>query len=318
MPVDAEVEALTRDYGRAIFARLSVNGPAPFSPAWLDERMMQWTMAEEALKVHLFRFVEALPRLNSSIQINRHLREYLTEAGSSLPNWMRYGLRWLPEDGWLGRVAAGGAQWGTKRLARRFIAGTTIEEALAAIARTRRQSLAFTIDLLGEATITEMEAEVCQAEYQRLVERLSPVVNSWPEIGIIDRDARGPSARVNVSVKLSSLYSQFDPIDPVGTSQIVRSRLRPILRAAQRHGAFVNFDMEQYAYKDVTIRIFREVLEEEEFRAWPHVGIAMQAYLRDCGADLEALLSWVETRGTPVWVRLVKGAYWDYETIVAA
>src|SRR5207245_1591187 len=48
------------------------------------------------------------------------------------------------------------------------------------------------------------------------------------------------------------------------------------------------------------------------------VGIAIQAYLQDTEADLEGLLRWVERRGTPVWVRLVKGAYWDYETVVAA
>jgi RHH-type proline utilization regulon transcriptional repressor/proline dehydrogenase/delta 1-pyrroline-5-carboxylate dehydrogenase len=318
MPSVADVEALTQDYGRAIFARLGVAGPPPFSPAWLDERIMEWTMGEESLKVNLFRFVDALPRLHTSDQINRHLREYLDAAGSKLPGWMRFGLRVLPENGFLGRVMADSAQWGTRRLARRFIAGTTIDEALRSIAHMRRQSLAFTVDLLGEATITEVEAEACQAEYMRLVEELSPVVNAWPEVALIDRDEQGPLPRVNVSVKLSSLYSQFDPLDLEGTSRVVRARLRPILRAARREGAFVNFDMEQYAYKDVTLRIFREVLEEDEFRDWQHVGVALQAYLRDCPADVEALAHWTESRGTPVWVRLVKGAYWDYETIITA
>src|SRR5439155_21469314 len=116
----------------------------------------------------------------------------------------------------------------------------------------------------------------------------------------------------------SSLFSQFDPIDPHGTSRAVRERLRPILHAAQAQRAFVNIDMEQYAYKDATLQIFQEVFAEDEFRNWPDVGIAIQAYLHDCGADLENLYRWAKRRGTPVWVRLVKGAYWDYETIVAA
>src|SRR5207247_2829017 len=120
------------------------------------------------------------------------------------------------------------------------------------------------------------------------------------------------------SVKLSSLYSQLDPIDPAGSSKMVRQRLRPILREARRQRAFVNFDMESYSHKDLTLQIFREVLEEDEFRDWPDAGVAMQAYLRDCAADLEELARWTERRGTPVWVRLVKGAYWDYETIQAA
>jgi RHH-type proline utilization regulon transcriptional repressor/proline dehydrogenase/delta 1-pyrroline-5-carboxylate dehydrogenase len=183
----------------------------------------------------------------------------------------------------------------------------------------RKRSLAFTVDLLGEATITEKEAERYQQAYLDLIAGLSPEVNSWPANPRIDSDfSKFPLPRVNVSLKLSSLYSQFDPVDPAGTSKAVRARLRPIFRAAQAHQAFVNVDMEQYAYKDLTLRIFREILEEEEFRSWRNVGIAIQAYLRDCAADLENLARWVEQRGTPVWVRLIKGAYWDYETVVAA
>ena len=171
--------------------------------------------------------------------------------------------------------------------------------------------------LLGEATITEVEAEQYQQQYFQLIEGLSRELNAWPAVPQIDSDDAGPIPRVNVSVKLTSLYSQFDPIAPDATSDAVRNRLRPILRMARRFGAFVNFDMEQYSFKDTTLRIFREVLTESEFRDWRNVGIAIQAYLRDTDADLAELLSWVEQRGTPVWVRLVKGAYWDFETIMA-
>src|SRR5439155_8282846 len=136
--------------------------------------------------------------------------------------------------------------------------------------------------------------------YTEIVAGLSRQVNTWEPIDQIDRDEHGPLPRVNVSVKLSSLYSQFDPLDPDGTSRAVRARLRPILRAAREHRAFVNFDMEQYAYKDLTLRIFREVLVEDEFRDWPDVGIAIQTYLNDTARDLEDLLRFVEQRATPV------------------
>jgi RHH-type proline utilization regulon transcriptional repressor/proline dehydrogenase/delta 1-pyrroline-5-carboxylate dehydrogenase len=68
----------------------------------------------------------------------------------------------------------------------------------------------------------------------------------------------------------------------------------------------------------LTLQIFRKILEEDEFRDWPDAGIAIQAYLRDTAEDLEELCSWAQQRGTPVTVRLVKGAYWDYETIMSA
>jgi RHH-type proline utilization regulon transcriptional repressor/proline dehydrogenase/delta 1-pyrroline-5-carboxylate dehydrogenase len=167
--------------------------------------------------------------------------------------------------------------------------------------------------------LSESEAQRYQGEYLKLIEGLSDAAKSWTTVTQIDRDARGHALpKVNVSIKLSSLYSQFDPIDPVGTSAAVRERLRPILRLARKRGAFVNIDMEQHAYKDVTLRIFREVFDEREFRDWPDVGIAIQAYLKSVGDDLRELQIWAKARATPVWVRLVKGAYWDYETIIAA
>src|SRR5207247_3509768 len=129
---------------------------------------------------------------------------------------------------------------------------------------------------------------------------------------------RGPLLRLNVSIKLTSLFSQFDSIDPDGTSRAVLDQLRPILQAARQRQVFVNVDMEQHAYKDLTLRIFREIFGENEFRDWPDVGIAIQAYHRQSGEDLVELAGWVEKRGAPIWIRLVKGAYWDYETVIAA
>jgi len=314
----AGVEPLTLAYGKDIFARLNRSGPLVFSPAWFDDLLMGWTMANESIKVQLFRFVDALPLLKTPASIARHLQEYFAEIGPALPGWMRFGLRRLPSEGWSGRLLAWSAKTNAERLARRFIAGSNVAEALEAVAKLREQNLTFTIDLLGEATITEAEADHYQAQYLELLDGLGREVNQWPAVDVIDQSPDGPIPRVNVSVKLSSLYSQFDPIDPAGTSQVVRARLRPILRVARRQNAFVNFDMEQYAFKDVTLQIFREVLSEDEFRDWADVGIAIQAYLLDCQRDLEGLLAWVRERRTPIWIRLVKGAYWDYETVIAA
>jgi RHH-type proline utilization regulon transcriptional repressor/proline dehydrogenase/delta 1-pyrroline-5-carboxylate dehydrogenase len=316
-PRSVEVEARTRSYGREIFARLGGTGPIPFAPSWWDERLMEWSMGNEAVKLQLFRFVDVLPMLHTPETIVRHLREYFGEARERLPGWLRFGLRRLPNRGFLGRLLAAMAYRSAGRLARKFIAGSNLDEALDAIAQLRRRSLAFTIDRLGEATITEQEADQAQADYLELIHGLGRQVNTWKPSDLIDHDNHGPIPRVNVSVKLSALYSQFDPIDPEGASEAVRRRLRPILHAAREQSAFVNIDMEQYAFKDLTLQIFREILNEEDFRAWPDAGIAIQAYLRDTAGDLERLAAWAQQRGTPVTVRLVKGAYWDYETIMS-
>jgi RHH-type proline utilization regulon transcriptional repressor/proline dehydrogenase/delta 1-pyrroline-5-carboxylate dehydrogenase len=312
-----DIEELTRRIGREIFARVEEKSPLPLGPTWWDDRLMELTMGDEYVKLQLFRFVDVLPQLETPADIVRHLREYFHEARERLPLWILLALKVLPSQEPLAWMLARFTRWSASRLARKFIAGSNIPEAVDAVRRLRQRSLTFTVDLLGEATITEVEAEQARLEYLHLIEGLATAVAKMPSRELIDFDDQGPIARVNVSVKLSALYSQFDPIDPDGTSLAVRAKLRGILRAARDRGVFVNFDMEQYSFKDTTLQIFEEVLSEDAFRDWTDVGIAIQAYLRDTAQDLVRLRDFAKKRGTPVWVRLVKGAYWDYETIMA-
>src|SRR5208282_4827883 len=78
--------------------------------------------------------------------------------------------------------------------------------------------------------------------------------------------------------------------------------------------ASITFDMEHYYYKDLTIAIFKSILEEYKDFQW--AGIALQAYLKDTREDLLSLLSWAKHNSRRITVRLVKGAYWDYEIAV--
>ncbi len=314
-----QLESRVQAYGKEIFGRVDRGGPILFSRNWWDDKLMGLSMGNEALKVQLFRFVDTLPYLNDPADVGKHLREYLTEAKDSLPWWAKAGIGFIPERGFAGKILAKQAKGNAEKMARKFIAGSNVEEAIAAVMELRGKELTFTIDLLGEATITEKEADHVQQQYFDLLNGLPPIINAAPQIPIIDCDDRGPIPRVNVSVKLSALFSQFDPIDPEGTSKAVRNRLRPILVLAKKTDSFVNFDMEQYSFKNTTIKIFRDILMEPEFRNWPHVGIAIQAYLKDTEEDLRKLRDWArDERKCPVWIRLVKGAYWDYETVMAA
>src|SRR5947199_6837098 len=107
----------------------------------------------------------------------------------------------------------------------------------------------------------------------------------------------------------------MNPADPADAIAHLAPKLRPILRRAKRLGAFINFDMESYAHKNASLELFRTLFTEPEFRDWPHAGIVIQAYLRDAEIDLHDLIAWGRERGTRFTVRLVKGAYWDYEKI---
>lgn len=288
-----------------------------FESRWWEDRLMDWSMSDESIKVQLFRFVDVLPMLRDHEAITRHLQEYFEEAKEHVPRAARLGLQVAQPNAILSRAVAYNARMNARRMAGRFIAGSTPEEVLRSVKKLRDRGFAWTLDLLGEAVISDDEADRYQQAYLELLEVLAPEFDRFPESPQIDHDHMGAIPRVNCSLKLSALDSHFRPIDPAGTTKRVQSRLRTILRRAMELGAFINVDMEQYAYKDLTYAIFRETLLEDEFRDWSDIGIVVQAYLRDSEDDLRELLSWARERGTPVWVRLVKGAYWDYETVIA-
>lgn len=313
----AAAEAETQRVGQFLWQRLGRRRPSILERRWWDDRLLDRAMSDESVKVQAFRFVDVLPMLRTHASVTRHLREYFDDVRRHLPWAARLVLDSAEPDSMIGKAIAVSAKNNALRMAKRFIAGRDAGEVLGTVRELRDSGLGFTLDLLGEAVISESEADRYQRQYLDLLQGLAGEVNSWPEDPQIDRDDRGPIPRINVSLKLSALDARFNPADPDGTYDRVANRLRPILRAARECEAFVNVDMEQYAYKPLTYEIFKRVFAEDEFRDVTDVGIVVQAYLRDSAEDLASLLEWSESRGTPVSVRLVKGAYWDYETVVA-
>jgi len=313
----AAIERSTREIGQYIFSHLADQHANIFERRWWDDRIMAWAMRDESVKVQMFRLLDVLPMLDTSESLTEHLHEYFHDVSKFLPTPARLALAVAQPGTLAGRAVAAAGRRNALAHARRFIAGTNTQEVLVAAMRERKLRRGFTLDILGEAVASEVEADHYLQAYLDLIAGIAPTVNSWSEVPEIDRAADEVLPRVNVSVKLSALDSQFDPIDPVGTTERVGRRLRDLLRAARAARSFVNIDMESYKIKDLTLAIFRQIMAEDEFREWREVGIVIQAYLKDSEADLCALADWARERGTPVWVRLVKGAYWDYETVLA-
>lgn len=308
---------MTQEIGESVWNSLNRRKPSVFDPRWWDEKLLRQSMSDEAVKVQMFRFIDVLPMLRSYKSVNQHLHEYAEEVREQLPWATNLALDMTDSEGVLGRTLAYSARANARRMAKRFIAGTTAGEILTSVQKIRDEGFAFTLDLLGEAVINEKEAEKYQNAYLNLIRVLAPIINDIPESAQVDCDNTGSIPRMNVSLKLSALDSHFDPIDPEGTSNRVKERLRLILKLALENDVFVNIDMEHYAYKNLTLKIFKEIMNEKAFRDCSNVGIVVQAYLKDSEADLVDLLKWVKKRKTPISVRLVKGAYWDYETVIA-
>jgi RHH-type transcriptional regulator, proline utilization regulon repressor / proline dehydrogenase / delta 1-pyrroline-5-carboxylate dehydrogenase len=310
------VETRTREIGQQLFAAIG-HGPSLRERAWWTDRATFLLLSDPSVRLQLFRFIDVIPASHTADDVRRHLGEYLDEAGQSVPWWLRLALKSAPLGSMRARWLAGFARFSATHMAHTFIAGENPAEALATVRGLRARGLAFTADLLGESVISEREAEVYQQTCVELLRGLAGPLAAEPENPIIDRDDHGPIPRVNLSLKLTSLTAWFDALHAETTADRVRGRLSTLFREARRLGAYIHVDMEQHAHKDLTLSIFQSVLMEPEFRDWPDVGIVAQAYLPETEADLRGLLDWTRQRGTPITIRLVKGAYWDYETLLA-
>lgn len=282
-----------------------------------DDRILAWAMSNPGLRVQLFRFIDTLPALHSKSEIAAHLQEYLGDESVELPSALKVMLNFANPDSMPGQVAATTVATAVETLAHRYIAGENIKQVLKTIERLRKDKMAFTVDLLGEAVITEAEAQSYLERYLDLMQQLAEAAKNWATVPLIDQADGEPLAKVQVSVKLTAFYSQFDPLDPQGSEARVSDRIRILLRRAKELGVAVHFDMEQYEYKDLIFNILKKLLLEEEFRARTDIGMTIQAYLRDSEQDAKALIGWAKERGYPMTIRLVKGAYWDQETIKA-
>lgn len=187
---------------------------------------------------------------------------------------LRNSLLWMAGNPVLRRQASHSRL--IRPLARRFVAGERMEQAMQVTAELNRQGAHVTLDYLGENVTVPDEAAAVRDTYIRLLE----------EIARRRLDS-------NVSLKLTALGLDIGP-------ELARDNLRAILEVARRHENFVRIDMESSAYTQATLDLFESLYCGEGFT---NVGVVIQSYLYRSAQDIERLIA-IGAR-----VRLCKGAY---------
>jgi RHH-type proline utilization regulon transcriptional repressor/proline dehydrogenase/delta 1-pyrroline-5-carboxylate dehydrogenase len=283
----------------------------------LDARAMELASGDRELRAALFRFVDVVPACRSLDDLARHLTSFLDEvpqAPAPLAAAMRISHTRAGRTA-LGAAAAGGV----RHLAHRFIVGESPAAALGTLRRLWEHGVASSVDLLGEATVTEAEADRYAARCRDAIEQLADATRGWPERAMLEADGAGRLARANVCVKISALTPLLRADAPARGQRDAAARLRPLLRAADASGAHLHIDMESLDSREAVLELVLELLHEEEFRRGPSAGLVLQAYLRDSPAQLAQIVEWARAnqRTPPLTVRLVKGAYWDHELVQA-
>jgi RHH-type proline utilization regulon transcriptional repressor/proline dehydrogenase/delta 1-pyrroline-5-carboxylate dehydrogenase len=161
----------------------------------------------------------------------------------------------------------------------------------------QKQHAEINLNVLGEAVLSEKEAQ------HRLQQNM---------------DALSSGQATYISVKLSAIFSQINLTAYDETRDVLAERLRLLYRAAQAQtpSAFVNLDMEEYRDLQLTIDVFKMVLSEPEFVSL-RAGLVLQSYLPDAFPIQQELTEWAKERGTPIKIRLVKGANLAMERVDA-
>src|SRR5438093_7496227 len=272
---------------------------------------------ERRLRAAMFQFVDVAPACRSRNDLALHLIDHLSHVDGA-PAPLRTALK-LARGGASRRALGGMATAGIQHIAHRFIVGETPADAVRLLGRLWRAGAAFSLDLLGEATLTRAEADGYAVRCEDALRTLHRTCSSWPLQPLLEADSLGRLPRANLSVKLTALTPLLPPQAPEVGEAEAAPRVRALLSLARSLDAHLHIDMEWLDTRETTLELVLGLLAEGEFSGGPSVGIVLQAYLRDSPEELDRILAWVREhpRTPPLVVRLVKGAYWDHEVALA-
>lgn len=296
-------------------ARLSGGvSPSIFDSRWWSHSAINLAMKDQSFKTRLFHFIDVLPVIQDDERVVSLAEEYFGHESGELFG-LQWGLKALASMSLGARLTGKSIRKQIEQMAKTFIAGASIEEAVPVLSQLWKDGRAWSVDLLGEATISEQEADRYRDQCLNALTELDRATKTWPSIPLLQQDHLGPIPPVQLSLKISALSSRLDPIDPDGSYESVAARLRPLVDLAQSLPAGLIFDMEQAETKDLILHIFKQLFTESAYRSYPYAGLALQAYHRETERDVQDLVAWGRTRHAPITIRLVKGAYWDSDTV---
>jgi len=193
---------------------------------------------------------------------------------------IRAGLLWLSEQSRIfGFIRGNGL---ARRLASRFVAGETVEAAVAALKGLNAVGISASLDLLGESVTSHSEARAARDTYLETLDRIRHV-----------------GADANVSLKLTQMGLEID-------ERLCIENVRAILAKARSYGSFVRIVLEESASTEKTLQLFKRTFHPEFANA---VGVVLQSYLRRTEQDVEDMIV------LGARVRLCKGAYQEPATV---
>ena len=189
-----------------------------------------------------------------------------------------------------------------KEMGRQFVLGEDIEAAMSRGKEMQRKGYTYSYDMLGEAALTDADAERYFREYQSAIRA-------------IRRKSNAPDIRANpgISVKLSALHPRYERAQEHAVLSELVPRVTALAREAKDGGMGLNIDAEEAERLSLSLQVIDAVLQDPALAGWDGFGIVVQAYAPRAATVLDELYAMAQRHDRKLMVRLVKGAYWDTE-----
>ncbi len=187
-------------------------------------------------------------------------------------------------------------------LGKQFVTGVTMQEALQNIKPRYEKGFTFSFDMLGEAAMTEADAQRYFNDYLHAIE----------EVG---KDAAGRTIYNgnSVSVKLSAIHPKYSRSKYDRTINELYPRLKELFLLAKKYNISINIDAEEANRLELSLDLVEKLLDEPELQGYKGIGFVVQAYSKRCPFVLDYLINLAREKQGYLMIRLVKGAYWDSE-----
>ncbi len=231
--------------------------------------------------------------------IGLHLASFCVQGTTKkgIQSWPRRFLKWLTTP--FIRFAI----WFTvKNLAGSFVLGKTMAEALKRSEPAEKGGYLYSYDMLGEAALTEKDAEFFFEAYKESITSLAPKCHSQDY-----RDNHG------ISIKLSAIHPRYEWTQRDRVFVELVEKVRTLSLMAKEANMGISIDAEEADRLELSMEVIKKVLSSPELKGWDGFGIVVQAYGKSAPFVLDWLYQLAKDLDRKIAIRLVKGAYWDYE-----
>ncbi len=195
-----------------------------------------------------------------------------------------------------------GVDLAMRMLGNQFVTGQTIDEALKNSKPNEQRGYRYSYDMLGEAALTEHDAQAYYASYETAIHAIGKASNG-----------RGINDGPGISIKLSALHPRYSRAQHARVMNELLPRVRALVLLAKQYDIGINIDAEEADRLEISLDMMEAMAFDPALAGFDGIGFVVQAYQKRCPFVIDYLVDLAKRSGRKFMVRLVKGAYWDAE-----